>query len=40
MAFKGLVMTDWGALHSTVKGAKAGLDLEMDQEGHLIILFC
>ncbi|MBP7507099.1 MAG: glycoside hydrolase family 3 C-terminal domain-containing protein [Prolixibacteraceae bacterium] len=27
--FKGIVMTDWGALHSTVKGANAGLDLEM-----------
>lgn len=27
--FKGLVMTDWGALNSTVKGANAGLDLEM-----------
>jgi len=27
--FDGLVMSDWGALHSTLKAAKAGLDLEM-----------
>jgi beta-glucosidase len=27
--FDGLVMSDWGALHSTVKAAKSGLDLEM-----------
>jgi beta-glucosidase len=27
--FDGLVMSDWGALHSTVQAAKAGLDLEM-----------
>ena len=27
--FKGFVMSDWGATHSTVKSAKAGLDLEM-----------
>ncbi len=27
--FDGLVMSDWGALHSTVKAARAGLDLEM-----------
>ncbi|HEY4330681.1 MAG TPA: glycoside hydrolase family 3 C-terminal domain-containing protein [Phycisphaerae bacterium] len=28
-AFQGLVMTDWGGAHSTVKAAKNGLDLEM-----------
>ena len=27
--FDGMVMSDWGALHSTVKAASAGLDLEM-----------
>jgi beta-glucosidase len=27
--FDGLVMSDWGALHSTVKAARAGMDLEM-----------
>jgi len=27
--FDGLVMSDWGGLHSTVKAAKSGLDLEM-----------
>ena len=27
--FKGVLMTDWGAAHSTVKAALAGLDLEM-----------
>ncbi|WP_169542241.1 glycoside hydrolase family 3 C-terminal domain-containing protein [Solirubrobacter soli] len=27
--FDGLVMSDWGAVHSTVKSARAGLDLEM-----------
>ena len=27
--FSGLVMSDWGAVHSTVKTANAGLDLEM-----------
>jgi beta-glucosidase len=27
--FDGLVMSDWGGLHSTVKAARAGLDLEM-----------
>jgi beta-glucosidase len=27
--FDGPVMSDWGALHSTVKAARAGLDLEM-----------
>jgi beta-glucosidase len=27
--FDGLVMSDWGALHSTVKSARSGLDLEM-----------
>jgi len=27
--FKGLVVSDWGGTHSTVKAAKAGLDIEM-----------
>ena len=27
--FDGMVMSDWGALHTTVKAAKSGLDLEM-----------
>jgi beta-glucosidase len=27
--FDGFVMSDWGALHSTVKAARAGMDLEM-----------
>jgi beta-glucosidase len=27
--FDGMVMSDWGSLHSTVKAAKSGLDLEM-----------
>jgi beta-glucosidase len=27
--FDGLVMSDWGAMHSTVKAARAGTDLEM-----------
>jgi beta-glucosidase len=27
--FDGIAMSDWGALHSTVKAARAGLDLEM-----------
>ncbi|NOY79221.1 MAG: hypothetical protein GXO76_15315 [Calditrichaeota bacterium] len=27
--FTGLVMSDWGAVHSTIKTANAGLDLEM-----------
>jgi beta-glucosidase len=28
--FQGFVMSDWGATHSTVDSAKAGLDMEMD----------
>jgi beta-glucosidase len=28
--FAGFVMSDWGATHSTVASAKAGLDMEMD----------
>jgi beta-glucosidase len=28
-AFKGFVVSDWGGTHSTVKAAKAGLDIEM-----------
>ena len=31
--FDGLVMSDWGALHSTVKAARSGLDLEMPGRG-------
>ena len=30
--FKGVLMTDWNAAHSTVKAALAGLDLEMGTE--------
>ncbi len=29
MAFKGFVMSDWGATHSTVASAAAGLDMQM-----------
>ena len=29
LGFRGLVMSDWGATHSTVPSANAGLDLEM-----------
>jgi len=28
--FKGLVVTDWGSLHDTVKGIKGGTDIEMN----------
>jgi beta-glucosidase len=31
--FKGLVVSDWGAVHSTVPAANAGLDLEMPGPG-------
>ena len=31
--FKGLVVSDWGAVHSTVSFAQAGLDLEMPGPG-------
>ena len=31
--FEGLVVSDWGATHSTVKSANAGLDLEMPGPG-------
>ncbi|KAI9272630.1 glycoside hydrolase superfamily [Phascolomyces articulosus] len=30
MGFKGWVMSDWGATHSTAKAANAGLDMEMN----------
>ncbi len=30
--FKGFVMSDWGAVHSTVESAKYGLDIEMGTE--------
>jgi len=29
MGFKGLVMSDWGATHSTLEAALCGLDIEM-----------
>ena len=32
LGFKGVLMTDWNASHSTVKAALAGLDLEMGTE--------
>ncbi len=32
LGFKGVLMTDWNAAHSTVKAALAGLDLEMGTE--------
>ena len=32
LGFTGILMTDWGAAHSTVKAALAGLDLEMGTE--------
>jgi beta-glucosidase len=31
--FQGLVMSDWGGVHSTVKAATSGLDLEMGSSG-------
>jgi len=31
--FKGVIMSDWSAVHSTVKSANAGLDLEMGTRG-------
>lgn len=30
MGFKGFVMSDWGATHSTVASARNGMDMEMD----------
>lgn len=33
MGFKGWVMSDWGATHSVVKAALAGLDQEMNTDG-------
>jgi beta-glucosidase len=33
--FRGLVMSDWGATHSTAKALNAGLDLEMPDGQHL-----
>jgi len=32
LGFKGVLMTDWNATHSTLKAAVAGLDLEMGTE--------
>lgn len=29
MGFRGLVMSDWGATHSTVESANGGLDMTM-----------
>jgi beta-glucosidase len=34
-AFKGIVMSDWGAVHSTLPTLKAGLDLEMPEGDYL-----
>lgn len=31
--YKGMVMTDWGAVHKRVDGVKAGLELEMPSSG-------
>lgn len=33
--FKGLVMSDWGAVHSTIPTANSGLDLEMPEGKYL-----
>ena len=33
MGFAGFVMSDWGATHSTVEAANAGLDMEMPADG-------
>jgi beta-glucosidase len=32
--FKGFVVSDWGAVHSTVQSANNGLDVEMPSEGY------
>lgn len=34
IGFRGFVLSDWGATHSTVKAALAGLDIEMPGDGH------
>ncbi|MGH9415098.1 MAG: beta-glucosidase family protein [Terriglobales bacterium] len=34
IGFKGFVLSDWGATHSTVKAALAGLDIEMPGDSH------
>jgi len=36
--FKGLVVTDWGSVHDTVKGVKGGTDIEMNA-GNQIRIF-
>ena len=36
--FKGLVITDWGSVHDTVKGVKGGTDIEMNA-GNQIRIF-
>ncbi|MDD4969411.1 MAG: glycoside hydrolase family 3 N-terminal domain-containing protein [Paludibacter sp.] len=40
--FKGVLMTDWDAAHSTIKAALAGLDLEMetDKNGLQRVVLC
>lgn len=37
--YKGWVMSDWGAVHSTVKAAQAGLDQEMGEELDPVVWF-
>jgi len=36
--FKGLVITDWGSVHDTVKGVKGGTDIEMNAGNQIRIL--
>ena len=35
--FRGLVMSDWGAVHSTIPTAQNGLDLEMPEDKYLTL---
>ena len=35
--FDGFVMSDWGATHSTVASANAGLDMEMDRRARPVL---
>ena len=34
--YDGLVVSDWGAVHNVCKAVKAGLDLQMPQEPHIV----